>query len=242
MFGFLRKICIFIVFSCLAASVVHAATVYTTNLNPTGGTANPDYLKKICKMGGIGGARPDSGGVCPTNNSDYVNPFNLSANEFPQKYANHVDATDGYETFLGYQPLDVHPRISDTGNYTDLTNSGGNLTMFAWWGGKENVTTFNVNYYSDGNETTPIATKSCIFGSGSTDCKVLSPDELLLTAPTGKYFDGWRCASGSLYNCRVNRYLPSDYASLSTPITPYGTGPNSDWPGILAFFIVSESL
>ncbi len=232
MSGLLRKICVFIVFGCFAASVAHSATVYTTNLIPNGGTANPDYLTKICKMYGVGGARPDSNGVCSTNDSDYVNPFNLSSspiNEFPQKYANHVDATDGYETFLGYMPSEVHPRIDNTGNYVDLTNSSGNGAMYAWWGGVTDVTPFTVNYY-DGD--TLVGTQSCTFGD-STGCDVLSPVGLL-TAPTGKYFDGWRCASSTGYNCRANRYLPPDYANLSTPITPYGTSPISNWPDISA--------
>ena len=235
MSGLLRKFYIFCmaVVLCMCANMVYAVTPYVISLVPNGGSANPDYLTTVCRVNNNNTwGRPDSGGVCPSTESSYSSAFSLSTspiNEFPQKYANHVDATDGYETFLGYTNKTTSYWINSSGDMV-FRNGGGEHSLYAWWGGVTDVTPFNVNYYSDKNATTPIAMESCIFGD-STGCDVLSPVGLL-TAPAGKYFDGWFCSSGTYNNCRANRYLPSNYALLSTPVSPYGTTAISNWPNI----------
>ena len=251
MSGFLRKICIFFVFgACLGVSMAQRAVaispVYTVSLWPNGGTANPDYLTKICR-GTINGqmvfARPNSDNTCPTADASYSSSFSLSSspiNEFPQKYANHTDATDGYETFLGYQRWSYLNYIDSNGNLQSRSGgSSGNGTLNAWWAGVTGVTPFVVNYY-DGNNNTLVDTQSCTFGD-PTGCDVLSPDYLRLTAPPGKYFDGWFCSSGTGTNCRANRYLPSDYATLNTPITPYDNVSISNWPNSSLWLAASRA-
>jgi len=242
MSGFKGKICIFFVFgACLGVSMAQRAVavspVYTVSLWPNGGTANPDYLAEICR-GTINGQRvfahPNSDNTCPTADANYSPSFNLSSspiNEFPQKYANHTDATDGYETFLGYQRWGYMNYIDSNGILQSRSGgSSGNGTLSAWWAGVTGVTPFVVNYYDyDGNNNTLLDTQSCTFGVDS-GCEVLSPDDLILTAPPGKYFDGWFCRSSTGTSCRANRYLPSDYATLNTPITPYNNVSISNWP------------
>ncbi len=230
MSGFLRKIRIFIIFVvCFACGASRAVTTYTDTLNPNDGDANPNYLSQVCKLSGqYGRARPLANNTCPTDSSAYSTTFTLTQSELPQKYANHTDATDGYETFLGYGAVNYTSsvNISAEGVYSNTGGSSGNTILFAWWQGATNVTPFTVNYY-DGN--TLVDTQSCTFGD-STGCDVLSPVGIV-TAPAGKYFDGWHCKSvNGTSNCRTNRYLPPNYASLSTPITPYGSSAISNWP------------
>ena len=230
----LRKFYIFCmaVVLCMWAHMACAVTPYVITLDPNGGNANQDYLTKVCRVVNASSTwgRPDSGGVCPSTESSYSSVFSLSTNEFPQKYADPDNTTAGYETFLGYTNKGTSYWINSSGDMVHR-DGGTYYTLYAWWWGVTGVTQFNVNYYSDGNATTPIATtESCKFGLNSTDCNVLSPNELSLTTPEDKYFDGWFCQSGTGNNCRANRYLPSNYESLG--ITPYGTGPNSNWPNI----------
>ncbi len=250
--GFFRRFLIGFAFVPIATTVVRAATVYTITLNPNGGTANPDYLATICRARNastgvnLGLARPNNDGTCPTSDSAYSTAtFSLTSspvNEFPQKYANHIDATDGYETFLGYKNFrDSAYFINSDGVLNVSSYKNGIVTLPAWWQGVENMSPFTVNYYNNYGDNETVATQSCTFGdtNNATICNVLNPvfetpgsgltsSQVQLTPPAGKYFDGWFCRSPSLSTCRANRYLPANYASLSTPIAPYGTSPISD--------------
>lgn len=118
------------------------SSVYPITLSPNGGGANPDYLRKICR-GHVNGqvmvARPNADNTCPTTDASYSTSFSLSSspiNEFPQKYANHTDATDGYETFLGYQKIgDLNYINADGTMGKRISGSSGQSTWYAWWGG-----------------------------------------------------------------------------------------------------------